>query len=212
METIQLQLEPRSAIRKGVRRLRHQGITPVHVYGRGLQPIAAQAESRTLQRAVAQAGRNTPVGITGLPEVSSAHPIFVREVQRDPISGSILHVDFFQVEATQRVEGEVPITIVGEAPAVRLLEGLLVQNLQALRVQCLPLDMPRELQVDVSGLKDFEMSIYVKELRVPSQVTVLSDPEELVVRVNPPRRAVEGVEAAEEAPEAVAEEGEEGGG
>ena len=134
------------------------------------------------------------MSVAGSPE---NHFAFVREVQRHPLSERILHVDFYEVSLTETLEAAVPIRLVGEAPAVRTLGGLLLQTLQSLTVQCLPLDIPQYAEVDVSGLTDFEKSVSVKDIKVSAKVKVLTSPDEMVARVTPPRvEHVEGEEAA----------------
>ncbi len=216
METIELHLGPRTVTGKQVRHLRNQGITPVHVYGRSIAPVAAQVESRTLLQVLAAAGHNTPIQLTGLPQLQGHTLALVREIQRNPRNDHIVHVDLLQIEATQRVQGSVPIVLVGEAPAVRRLSGVMSLALHALTLEGLPLEMPRELRVDVSHLEDFEMAIRVKDVLLPDGVRLLTDPEEMVARVNPPRKeeevaAVAVAAVAEEAEAAPAEEGEEEG-
>jgi len=199
MEALTLKAQPRTITGKKVRQLRRRGITPIHIYGPGLQPIAAQVETSALRRLLAQAGRSTPVTV----EVDgSSHFAFVREVQRHPVTGQILHVDFLQVDVSRRMQGQVPLTLVGEAPAVREQGAVLSLHLPAVTVECLPRDMPAEIQVDVSSLREMGDSLHVRDLSPPPGVTLLEDPDALVVRASPPRQEEVPAEAPaeEEAP------------
>lgn len=210
MESITLEVQPRQITGKRVRRLRRQGQTPIHIYGSNTEPITAQADTLTLSRVITEAGRTTPVAVTldGVP-----HFTFIREIQLHPVTGHVLHVDFLQVDVREKMEGEVPLVLEGEAPAVRLRGGALAQNLHAVTVECLPTDMPHEIVVDISGLEDIGDTIHVRDIVAPPGVTILQDPEELVVRVTAPTRAEveEAVEeeAVEEAAAAPAEAPEE---
>ena len=194
-ESLALEAEPRSVKGKKVKGLRRLGLTPIHVYGRGIEPAALQADAVTLRKIVAQAGSNIPVTVK---EERGSHFAFVREVQRHPLTEDILHVDFLQVPLTETIRSEVPVYLIGEAPAVRLMDGALNQALQSLQVESFPLDVPQFVEVDVSSLEDFERSIHVSDISLGDKVTVLNDPEELVARVNAPSAAVEEVEAPAE--------------
>ena len=194
-ESLSLQAEPRSVKGKKVKGLRRLGLTPIHVYGRGIEPTALQADAATLRKIVAQAGSNIPVTVK---EEGGSHFAFVREVQRHPLTEDILHVDFLQVPLTETIRSEVPVYLIGEAPAVRLMDGVLNQAIQSLQVESFPLDVPQFAEVDISSLEDFERSIHVSDLILGDKVTVLNDPEELVARVNAPSAAIEEVEAPAE--------------
>ena len=198
-ESLTLQLEPRSVVGKKVRSLRRQGITPAHLYGMGIEPLNLQGEATVLQRLVARAGRNIPVSVSITGEKSS-HLAFIREVQRHPLTEAVLHVDFYQVPMTEVTQAEVPVYLVGEAPAIRLHSGVLLQALHAVLVECLPLDVPQFVEMDISGLDDFEKTLHASDISLGDKVTVLTDPDEVIARVNPPRVVVE-----EEAPVKAAE-------
>ena len=195
MESLSLQAEPRSVTGKKVKVLRRLGLTPIHVYGRGTEPTALQANAATLRRVVAQAGSNVPVTVN---VDRDSHFAFIREVQRHPLTEDILHVDFLQVPLTETIRSEVPVYLVGEAPAVRLMDGALNQALHSLQVESLPLDVPQFVEVDVSSLEDFERGIHVSDISLGDKVTILNDPEDLVARVNAPQAVVEEVEAPAE--------------
>ena len=111
---------------------------------------------------------------------------FVREVQRHPVTEDLLHVDFIRVDVTQTISAEVPITLVGSAPATQQ-GGTLLQPLTSLLVEALPMDIPASVEADVSDLDDFEKSIVVSDIAVGDNVTVLTDSDEFVARVSPPR-------------------------
>ena len=138
---------------------------------------------------------------------------FVREVQRHPVTEDFLHVDFIRVDVSQTIRAEVPITMIGEAPAIRI-GGTLLQPLLSLLVEALPMDIPASLEADVSDLDDFEKAVYVRDLTLGSRVTVITDENEMIARVTPPRVEVEEVPIGVEGEELEegAEEGAEGEG
>ena len=185
MDVQNLSLSPRTVTGKKVKRLRERGILPVHMYGSGIESQALQAEASDLRRILPRVGANIPVSIAV--DGSDAENIcFVREVQRHPVTEVLLHVDFIRVDVTQTISAEVPINLIGSAPATQQ-GGTLLQPLTSLLVEALPMNIPASVEADVSGLDDFEKSIVVSDIAVADDVTVLTDSDEFVARVTPPR-------------------------
>ena len=207
MDVASVKLDPRTVTGKKVRQLRRQGVIPVHLYGADIEPSNLQIDSRTLNRLLPQVGTNIPVSIE-VEEQEMENICFVREVQRHPVTDEVIHVDFLRVDVTRTVSAEVPVTLTGTAPAVTQMAGTLLQNVQSMSIEALPMDMPAEIVVDISGLIDFDTTLLVGDVEVPGNVTVLNDPEDTLVRVAPPRLEVETFE--DEELEEGAEEGEEG--
>ena len=207
MDVASVKLDPRTVTGKKVRQLRRQGVIPVHLYGADIEPSNLQIDSRTLNRLLPQVGTNVPVSIE-VEEQEMENICFVREVQRHPVTDEVIHVDFLRVDVTRTVSAEVPVTLTGTAPAVTQMAGTLLQNVQSMSIEALPMDMPAEIVVDISGLIDFDTTLLVGDVEVPGNVTVLNDPEDTLVRVAPPRLEVETFEGEEL--EEGAEEGEEG--
>ncbi len=209
MEVASVQLSPRMITGKKVSRLRRQGIVPVHVYGMDRDPQSLQVEAQVLRRLLPRVGTNVPVSVAVDGEDGESI-CFVREVQSHPVTDDIVHVDFMRVEASRRIQVEVPIVLEGVAPATHLMDGTLVQQLQVLVVEGLPMEIPESVTVDVSVLEDFEQSVHVSDLSVDPRVTIVSSLDEMVCRVLAPRlveeeevvkvaeeEIEEGVEAAE---------------
>ena len=217
MDVISLKLSPRAVRGKKVKRLRRQGEVPVHLYGRDIQPGSFQIDAQVLRRILPRVGTNVPLSVE-IEGQDGDNICFVREVQRHPVTEDVLHVDFMRVDVSRVVRAEVPIVLVGTSPAVRQLSGTLLQSLQSTLVESLPMNVPPSVRADISVLDDFEKAIYVRDLSINPGVTLLTDVDELIARVSPPRieladeEAEEGVEdgAAAEAAEDQAEQ--EGGG
>ncbi|MEE8442128.1 MAG: 50S ribosomal protein L25 [Dehalococcoidia bacterium] len=210
MDNITLETEPRSATGRKVRALRRQGITPLHLYGKGTDSLTLQADTDQVQKVIVQAGRNVPVSVS-VKGSKDVHFAFIREMQRHPLTEAILHVDFIQVPMAELMRAQVPVYLTGEAPAVRTHQGVLFQALHSIEVECLPLDLPQYVELDITPLVDFEQSIYVSDIALAESVTMITDSREMIARVSPPRVAVadEVAEAAEaEAGEEAAEAGE----
>jgi len=207
MDVHSVKLSPRTLIGKKVSVLRRQGLVPVHVYGVKIEPASLQVEDQTLIRLLAQVGTNIPVSVE-YDGGDKENICFVREVQRHPVSEDIIHVDFLRVDVSQKVSAEVPIILDGAPPGVTQMGGVLLQNLQTLLVEALPMEMPSAFNVDITILVDFEKTIVVREVAVPEGVEILSDPDEMIARVTAPRIEVVEVEEKEEEEGEPGEEGE----
>ena len=210
MDVQTLRLSKRQVTGKKVKRLRRKGIVPVHMYGSGTEALSLQTDALELQQLLPRVGTNVPLQIE-LEGAAGENICFVREVQRHPVTEDILHVDFLRVDVSQTIQAEVPVNVVGQAPAVGELNGTLLQQLQTILIEALPMNVPASLDVDVSGLDDFEKAVYVSDVTVGSSVTVITGADEMIARVSAPRIEVEEVAEEEEDLEGEGEEGAEEG-
>lgn len=209
MAASELQVAPRTVLGKDVKKLRRAGQTPANVYGHKIDSTAVQADTVTLLRLFKGASRNQIINLQVEGE-STPRTVVVREVARDPVTHSVLHVDFFQVSLTEKMTAAVQVVLTGTSDAVETYQGILLQMLESIEVEALPGDIPTEFVVDVTVLTQLEQSIHVRDLHIDeSKVTVNTDPDVVVARVAAPRVAAEDEEAAAPAEGEVAE-GEEG--
>jgi len=203
MEQFELKAEKRTIIGKKVKGLRREGLIPAVLYGPKTEPIPIQCDERELQHVLARAGGTNMISV----RIGKAHKpkmALARGVQRDVITGELYHVDFYQVVMTETVKTEVNIILSGEPPAVQQTEFMLLQGTDSVEVECLPGDLIHSIEVDVSTLLEFDDAIYVKDLQVPDNVTILTDGDELVAKVQRLRLAEE--EEVEEEVEVAPEE------
>ena len=189
-ESISLELSPREVLGKKVKRLRQQGVIPVHLYGPGVDPQPLQCETTKLVDVLVRAGGNTAVTVT-VQGGQETHLAFAREIQWDPRRDDILHVDFLAVDASRPVSAQVPITLIGESPGARTAGGTVMQQLRDLNVEALPLEVPRELELDLSMLTEPDGVLRAADIVIPGNVTLLTDPEDVVVRIEVLRAVVE---------------------
>jgi large subunit ribosomal protein L25 len=168
---------------KKVRFLRREGITPVHVYGHGIEPVALQCDTVELKKVLSQAGKTGIVGLK-LDKARKARNVMVREVQKEPRTGQLLHVDFYQIRMEEKLKVDVPIVLVGEAPALKLKENFLAHELDTLSIECLPDAIPSHIEVDISGLEEAEQAIHVQDIVLGNEITVLTHPEQLVAKIS----------------------------
>ena len=197
---IQIELDPRELMGKKVGRLRRAGIVPVHLYGPGMEPRALQCQTSMLIKVLAAAGGATPIHITIQGE-SGNHLAFAREIQWDPRRDDLLHVDLLAADISRPVTAQVPIILIGESAGARNVGGTVMHQLRTVDLQALPLEMPGQIEVDITVMEDPDSVIRVSDMPIPGFATLISDPEALVVRIELPR-------VAEEV--SVGEEGEEG--
>jgi len=200
MDELKIKASKREILGKKTRFLRRQGVTPTHLFGHGLDSLALQCDTPNLQRTIARAGmtRLITLAIEG-----DKHPrsVFIREIQREPRSGELLHVDFYQVKKTDKIRFDVPIILVGEAPAMKEKGRVLTHSLTSLSLECLPDKLPPHIEVDLSPLEEIEQAIFVRDIAFGPDITVITDPDQMVVRVSEAR-----IEVEEVVEEAVAEE------
>ena len=205
---VQLELQPRELMGKKVGRLRRAGIIPVHLYGPGIESRALQCAARQMIPILAAAGASSPISVSIEGEQGS-HLAFAREIQWDPTRDTVLHVDLLAADISRAVTAQVNIVFVGEAPGAARTGGNVSQLLFSIDVSALPLDMPAQAEVDLAVMTSDDSVIRAGDIPLPPEVALLTDPEEMVARIDVPRGAiaveVEEEEAAEEA-EAESEE------
>jgi large subunit ribosomal protein L25 len=185
-----LEVELREGTGKGVaRKLRAAGRIPGVLYGRGEPPQSVVLDPRALERVIAtsDAGMNTLIDLNIAGSRDRAERVvLVKELQRDPVRGAPLHVDFYQVDLTATIEVKVPIVLRGRPKGVELSGGILDQALRELDVECLPRAIPESITLDVSEL-EIGSSIHVRDLALPEGVVLRSDPDLSVASVITPK-------------------------
>ena len=202
MAQIELEANKREILGKKVRHLRRQDITPVHLFGHNVESMALQCDTGTLHKVLARAGKTGLISLK-LDKAKKPRNVLTREIQRDPRTGKLLHVDFYEVKATEKIKVEVPIILVGEAPALKFKGNILVQVLDSLGIECLPDKIPASIEMDLSSLTEAEQAIRVKDITLDEGVAVShDDPELIVAKISVTRIEKEEEEVVVEVPEA----------
>lgn len=215
MEQIPLKAEIRTVLGRKVKALRREGLIPAHVFGHKVETIHVQVQKSDIKEVFEKAGET---GIVDLTIEGKSHPVMIRNLQVHPLSDEIMHVDFYQVNLSEKVTVNVPLEISGESPAVEKKIGLLLTPVTEVEVEALPADLPESIEVDISNLLEIGDEIKVKDLKLDrSKVEVKSDEELIVAQIGElVTKEMEEVEAEVEAEQAEAEaaegtkEGEEG--
>jgi large subunit ribosomal protein L25 len=152
------------------------------LYGPGIKNVALEVDSRDFEKTYREIGETS---LVSLESDKGKYQVLIHDIQRDPMTNKITHVDFYQPNLKEEVEVTVPLVFEGEPPAVKELGGTLIKNILEVEVKALPGQLPHEIKVNVEGLKTFEDAILIKHLEVPQGVQIMKDPEETVALVAP---------------------------
>jgi large subunit ribosomal protein L25 len=197
---IELTAEPRDVFGKHVRRLRRQGIVPANIYGHG-DSRAIQAPARALEHLLVHGGRT---GVVSIAVSGATETALMKGIQRDPVSGHLLHVEFQAVSMTEEVTSNVPIRFVGESPAVVKQGGIMSHPRTTVHVTARAADLPDAIEVDLSAITELHGAIHVSDLPESPNYQIVDAPEEVLAMVEAPKVEVEELEAPAEAAEAAA--------
>lgn len=185
MQSYSLVAQPRTLIGRKNRSLRAEGNVPAVAYGPALAtPKNLSVERASFVRVYKAAGESSVLELQV--EGEKALHVLIQDIQVDPIRGEVTHIDFRAIDMNKPVEANVKIVFVGESQALKA-GGTLVQALNALKVRCLPANLPHELTVDMTKLATFEDVVKVKDMAIPANVEVLEAPDATVALVEAPR-------------------------
>ena len=196
---MQLKASPRQPLGKRSRRLLREGKVPAIVYGHNTEATPITLDRLEFQKVFIKAGRSHLVDL--VLDGDRMEKVLVREVQTHPRRQGPIHVDFYQVNLQEKIEVEIPIHIAGESEPVKQGDADILQPIHSVRVECLPTEIPEAFEVDISALEEIGAELRVSDLKVGAGVTMLDDPEELVVKIVPKRE----LKIEEEIPVAEAE-------
>ncbi|MFZ5391468.1 MAG: 50S ribosomal protein L25 [Patescibacteria group bacterium] len=198
-----LSVSSREVKGKAVSKIRQQGQVPGVVYGHGVGSLAVAVDKLAFDKVYRQVGASSLFDLV----VDNKEPVkaLVKEVQTHPTSGQVNHVDFHQIRMDEKLNVEVPIKFVGEPRAVKELGGILVKNTNQIEVQCLPKDLVHEIEVDISGLAEFNKGLLVKDIKLPTGLKLISGGDEVLAVVTEPRSESELEELKQEVKEDVSQ-------
>lgn len=185
MDRLSLQAEERKVLGKKVKSLRKDGQLPGHVFGKGVETEHVSVDRKIFLKTFKEAGE------TGLIDLKigtrKIKPVMVRGVQFDPVSDEPIHIDFYQVNLSEKVKVPVPLSLAGEQPeAVKLGEAIALQAMNEVEVEALPSDLIEKIEVDITGLKNIDDAITVGQLQYDrSKLTIQAGEEEIVVKLAP---------------------------
>lgn len=181
MTKITLKSTKREIFGRKVKRLRKEGLIPANIFGNKIKSHSISVDAKEFAEVFKKAGETQ---IIELEDKS----VLISNLQRDPISGSVIHIDFRQVDLKEKIEAKIPVEIEGESPAEKQNLGTVVQQMHEIEVEALPSDLPEKILIDASTLVEVDQAIYVKDLKVDNKVEIKTDPELIVVKVEPPTK------------------------
>lgn len=176
-----LEASKRDIFGRKVKRLRKEGLIPANIFGKKIKSEALSVKSKEFSEVFEKAGETQIIYLND-------RPVLVSGLQIDPVTSNYLHIDFRQVDLTEKITANVPVELIGESPAEKQKLGTVVQQLSEIEVEALPTDLPEKIEVDSSTLVEVDQTIYVKDLKIDKKVIVLTDLESIVVKVEPPTK------------------------
>lgn len=201
MEKIQLKTQSREMNHRNAKNLTREGLIPGELYGHNIENLHLSLNQIEFEKALRKAGESTIIELQ-LPD-GGMRNVLIQDVQRHYLNGQPIHVDFLEVKMDEKLTATVQVEFVGEPDAVKVLGGTLVKVLSEVEVECFPADLPHNFEVNVEALKTFDDILEVKDIPHSDKVTILTDAEEVIAKVQPPRD-MEAEEAASQVDEAAA--------
>lgn len=187
---ISLSAKIRKEVGKKTQYLRDLGRIPAVVYGNKIENILLDLNEKEFSKVLKTAGESSLIELK-IEGDKEKRPVLVHEIQKDPVTDKIIHIDFFQASLKEEVEVDVLLVIEGVSLAVKELGGTLVKNISELKVKALPQNLPHEIKVSIDGLNTFEDQILVKDLILSKDVKVMAKPDEVIVSVAKPEKVEE---------------------
>jgi len=199
VENLILKATTRNLLGKKVKDLRREGIIPLVLYGKKFTPISLSANEKEFKKVSEKAGEATLITVE-IPEKETVKAL-IRQIQKNPVSDTVIHADLYKVDMSSKIETEIPLVFEGVAPAVSELEGNFITNKDAIKVKCLPDKLVSEIKIDISVLKTFEDLIRVKDLNIPEGIKVMEETEDIIAQVTAPlsEEELEKIESGETA-------------
>ena len=183
MQKIEIKAEKRERVGKSLSSVRNQGVLPAVVYGHNFKSTPIQVNLKEFEKAYAEAGESSLVYM----DLDGKNlPVIIHDVSRNSVSDRFIHADFYKVNLDEKIIADVQLIFTGESMAVKDLAGILVKNINEVKVEALPQDLPHEIEVNFSTLKAFTNQILMKDLKLPKGVELKEKPEEVVALVQEP--------------------------
>lgn len=183
MSEMSLQVDKREKTGKGgCRQARMRGQIPAVVYGSGKDSVPIQVNRKTFIEMMRKAGSENPILLLKLSDTGQERHAMIREMQRNPVSRQVIHIDFQRIEMTDKIRVTVPVELTGTAYGVKVEGGLIDFVVREVHIECLPGDIPKHLELDVTEMHAGQHA-EAKDLKLPSGVTLLDEPERVIMSV-----------------------------
>ena len=185
MEKLELKAQTRKETGRQVGKIRKDGWTPAVLYGKKTENINLAVNANEFEKLLKKAGESTIVEL--VTDDNKKHSVIIHDVQYHFLNSNPIHVDFFEVSMTEKLKASIALEFIGESKAIKLQGGVLMKLLSEVEVECLPADLPHNIEVSISTLNNFNDAIHVKDLTVSPKVKILTDGEEMVAKIQAPR-------------------------
>jgi large subunit ribosomal protein L25 len=192
-EQLELKVQKRDVVGKATKRLRKAGIIPANIYGHKQESVALQVEAAAFDRLLRAHGTH---GVLSLRLGDGKEDVLVHHVQHDAVTRKIMHIDFTRVSMSDRILVKVPLKFVGEAAGAKVMGGVFLHLVDVLEIECRASDMVETLDIDISLLADINTTLHAKDVKLPKDFVLITDPEELIAKIDPPRVQEGGTAAA----------------
>ena len=190
-EQVVLDASPRTVMGKASRHLRREGLLPANIYGHKQTPTPIQIDAMLFDRLRREHGTRNIITLRFADAPSQM--ALVKHVQRDAVTGHVLHIDFTRVDVRERLDVKIPLHFVGEAPGVKIQGGVFLPLMDSLAVACEAADMAEHIDVDITSLTDLDSVLHAGEVKLPGNYDLVTDPDEPIVKIDPPRVEVPAV-------------------
>ena len=205
---LSLSAKIRKDLGKKVKSLRKKGIIPGILYGPEIKNLPLEIDLKEFEKVFKETGESSLIKLEIKEDPEKISPRFngarklktkeftvlIHEIEKDPLTLKPIHIDFYQPKLKEEVQALVPLVFEGESKAVKELEGTLVKNIHEVKVKALPLNLPKEIRVNIEKLKTFDDEILIADLKLPEGVKILKEPQETVAFVAPPEKVEEELE------------------
>lgn len=196
MKTQKIKADKRKLLGRKVKKLRREGVVPANIFGKKIKSEAIKIDNLEFEKVYKE------VGETNILEIQMGkkkRPVLIHNVQLDPVTDTVLHVDFLQVDLKEKVTAQIPIEMVGEAPAEKQGLGTIVQHMDEVEIEALPTDLPEKFEIDISDLSEVDQTIHLKDIEFDKKkIKLEEDIERIVVKVEAMREEEEEPVPAEE--------------
>lgn len=180
---IELVAQNREVLGSKVKKLRRDGYVPAVLYGKDQEPLSLQIYLKDFSKALKMAGESTLVYVN---VAGQSYPTIIHDVSRDSLTDGVLHADFYKVSLDEKIKTNVPVVFIGESSAVKDLGGIFIRNVNELEVEALPQELPHEIAIDISLLKNFGDQILVKDIDLGTNIKIEADADSIVATVQEP--------------------------
>lgn len=180
------------------KKLRRKNLIPAILYGKEISPVPVCVNLKDFENILESAGKNALINLSVKKDSleKENYTVIIKEIQEHPLEDTIIHIDFQAISLKERMKVKVPLEFVGEPKGVKE-GGMLEHLLWEIEIECLPAEIPANIQIDISNI-GINQHLYAKDISLPENIKLLTDPEEIIVQVIPEKGIVEEIKPEEE--------------